>query len=287
MYTHSSINAPPPPYTPLAHSGRPSAKPCIANLPLHIVHRILIFTLDQKATPSKFWSDPEEERVRRLWGMFRGLRGVNRVFWLVATSILRTHYLPSYLALVKSPYSSDPFPFESSSLASASLSIDPYDLGDVYAMRGRETAVLDKFVATRVGEELRRIESELSEGSEAERDIFRRLQPSARSEDLLSTLPQTLITPTTLLPLPPAPKRALPLPQSLLSINFTPTWAQLYINASPVALTKAGGGREIVVEVRRVDREGKMRSLEGTVRMIGEALEDMRRGLVKWGGRVG
>lgn len=82
MYTHSSINAPPPPYTPLAHSGRPSAKPCIANLPLHIVHRILIFTLDQKATPSKFWSDPEEERVRRLWGMFRGLRGVNRVFWL-------------------------------------------------------------------------------------------------------------------------------------------------------------------------------------------------------------
>lgn len=54
-----------------------------------------------------------------------------------------------------------------------------------------------------------------------------------------------------------------------------------------MALTKAGGGREIVVEVRRVDREGKMRSLERTVRMIGEALEDMRRGLVKWGGRVG
>lgn len=82
MYTHNSINAPPPPYTPLAPPGRPSAKPSLANLPLHIVHRILILTLDQKATPSKFWSDPDEERVRRLWGMFRGLRGVNRVFWL-------------------------------------------------------------------------------------------------------------------------------------------------------------------------------------------------------------
>lgn len=96
----------------------------------------------------------------------------------VATSILRAHYLPFYLALVKPLYSSDPFPFESSSLSSPSLSIDPSDLGNIYAMRGRETAVLDKFVATRVGEELRRVESELSEGSEAERDIFGRLQVS-------------------------------------------------------------------------------------------------------------
>lgn len=38
--------------------------------------------------------------------------------------------------------------------------------------------MLDKFIATRVGEELRRVESELSEGSEAERDIFGRLQVS-------------------------------------------------------------------------------------------------------------
>lgn len=96
----------------------------------------------------------------------------------MATSILRAHYLPFYLALVKPLYSSDPFPFESSSVSSPSLSIDPSDLGNVYAMRGRETAVLDKFVATRVGEELRRVESELSEGSEAERDIFGRLQVS-------------------------------------------------------------------------------------------------------------
>lgn len=96
----------------------------------------------------------------------------------MATSILRAHYLPFYLALVKPSYSSDPFPLESSTLASPSLSIDPSNLGDVYAMRGRETAVLDKFVATRVGEELRRMESELSEGSEAERDIFGRLQVS-------------------------------------------------------------------------------------------------------------
>lgn len=41
--------------------------------------------------------------------------------------------------------------------------------------------MLDKFVATRVGEELRRVESELSEGSEAERDIFGRLQVSLLS----------------------------------------------------------------------------------------------------------
>lgn len=42
----------------------------------------------------------------------------------------------------------------------------------------------------------------------------------------------------------------------------------------------------MVLEVRRLDRERRMRSLEETVRVIGEALEDMRRGLVEWGGRV-
>ncbi|ODN81428.1 hypothetical protein L202_01859 [Cryptococcus amylolentus CBS 6039] len=268
------------PAPPYVHAPPTAARPSLTTLPVHLVHRILLLTLDQQATPSRFWSDAEEERVRRLWALFRGLRGVSRVFWLVATSILRAHYLAPFLNLIKPGYSSDPFPFESSHLSDPSLSFDPSAGGSVYAERGRETAVLDRFIAVRVGEELRRVESELSEGSGAEVDIFQRLQPAARIEDLLSTLPPHFITPTSILPSPPPPKRTLPLPQALVSISLTPNWAQVWINAQVVSLARKGGGKEMVLEVRRVG------TLEGVVARIGEGLDDLRLGLVGWGGRV-
>jgi hypothetical protein len=63
-----------------------------------------------------------------------------------------------------------------------------------------------------------------------------------------------------------------------LSINLTPGWAQLYLHSRPY--TAGGGGRELVLEVRR------QKDAEGTVRRIGEGLEDLQRGLVSWGGRV-
>jgi hypothetical protein len=48
--------------------------------------------------------------------------------------------------------------------------------GSVFARRGRETAVFDRWIAVRVGSELRAVESELSEEGEGEREILARLQ---------------------------------------------------------------------------------------------------------------
>ncbi|ODN85861.1 hypothetical protein L198_07425 [Cryptococcus wingfieldii CBS 7118] len=282
------------PAPPYVHAPPTATPPALTALPIHLIHRILLLTLDHRATPSRFWSDPEEERVRRLWALFRGLRGVCRVFWLVATSILRTHYLGPFLKRVKPGYSSDPFPFASSHLSDPSLSFDSSAGagGSVYAERGRETAVFDRFIAVTVGEDLRRVESVFSEGSGAEVEIMKRLQPAARIEDLLSTLPPHLITPTDILPSPISSpssslERKLPLPQALVSIFLTPNWVQVWVDAQVVGgLVRkgggGGGGKEMVLEVRTAGTG----TLEGIVGRVGEGLEGLRVGLVGWGGRV-
>ncbi|WWC64367.1 uncharacterized protein I303_106977 [Kwoniella dejecticola CBS 10117] len=285
MYTSSALSAPPPPYVPTPtyrsshHANSIKRKKGISALPLHLIHRILHLTLDQRATPSNFWSDSEEERVRRIWALFRGLRGVNRVFWLVATSILRAMYLESYLSHIKPDYSSDPFPYESSHLDDPSLGDATLDASfrSVYEGRGRETAVFDRYIAVKVGQELRTVESSLSEEGEAVDDIFKRLQPTARIEDLLLTIPSQYIIPSFSSPNPPP--RGLPLPQSHLSITLTPTWAQLYLHSHPLSSSRRGS-RELVVEVRRIG------TLEGTVKRIEDGLDDIQRRLVSWGGRV-
>ncbi|WVW80967.1 hypothetical protein I302_102958 [Kwoniella bestiolae CBS 10118] len=283
MYNSTSITAPPPPYQPRSLGVRPSNPKIkgISSLPIHLIHKILSFTLDLRATPSRFWSDPEEERVRRVWALYRGLRGVNRVFWLVATSILRATYLESYLSHIRPDYSSDPFPFESSHLDEPLHPSGDSDAAirsrSVYVGRGRETAVFDRYIAVKVGQELRTVESSLSEEGEAVDEIFKRLQPSARIEDLLLTLPPQFIVPTLSTH---APTRSLPLPQSHLSVTLTPTWAQVYLHSHPVGSGKRGGSREMVVEVRRTG------TLEGTTKRIEDGLDDIYRRLVPWGGRV-
>jgi hypothetical protein len=59
----------------------------MSNLPINVLHRIIAFTLDSKATPSRFMGDEEEERVRRIFQLFYGLRGVDRRFYLSKSSI--------------------------------------------------------------------------------------------------------------------------------------------------------------------------------------------------------
>lgn len=89
--------------------------------------------------------------------------------------ILRVYYLFFYFVFVKLLYLFDFFLFELFFFVFVLLLIDLYYLGDVYVMRGCEMVVFDKFVVMRVGEEFRWMESEFLEGSEVERDIFRRL----------------------------------------------------------------------------------------------------------------
>jgi hypothetical protein len=76
---------PPPPYDPpSAQRGTKQPRPAasITTLPLHLLHRIISLTLDPNATPSRFSGDFEEEKVRRMWALFLGLRGVDRRFFL-------------------------------------------------------------------------------------------------------------------------------------------------------------------------------------------------------------
>jgi len=74
------VPPPPPPYAPTQQIRVGPAN--LSNLPIHVLHRIIAFTLDQKATPSRFMGDEEEERVRRIFQLFYGLRGVDRRFYL-------------------------------------------------------------------------------------------------------------------------------------------------------------------------------------------------------------
>jgi hypothetical protein len=78
------VPPPPPPYAPPTQIRSGPAN--MSNLPINVLHRIIAFTLDSKATPSRFMGDDEEERVRRIFQLFYGLRGVDRRFYL-STSV--------------------------------------------------------------------------------------------------------------------------------------------------------------------------------------------------------
>jgi hypothetical protein len=79
-------------------------------------------------------------------------------------------FLPLYTSLLIPGTSTDPFPGD---LVESDRELPSTS---VYAGRSRETAVFDRFIALRVGEDLRRTESEFCEGGEGEKEIFTRLQ---------------------------------------------------------------------------------------------------------------
>lgn len=74
------VPPPPPPYAPTKQVRH--GPPNLSNIPINVLYRIATLTLDQKATPSRFMGDAEEERIRRIFQLFYGLRGVDRRFYL-------------------------------------------------------------------------------------------------------------------------------------------------------------------------------------------------------------
>lgn len=74
----------------------PTGRPNLGQLPLPILFRIVSLTLDPRATPSRWMSDEEEEKVRRVSGLFWGLRGVSRSFWLGESDVWTTKWERCY-----------------------------------------------------------------------------------------------------------------------------------------------------------------------------------------------
>lgn len=212
--------------------------------------------------------------------------------------MLRSKYLSAYLSQVRVPYTSDPFPVAAGSSGGQFSSLPVYgDSGspssfydaygrpvarhlsdshsddhssDLLRSRGRETAIFDRFICLRIGSDLRRAESDLSLDGDDERDLFVRLQPAARLEDLL--LQRALSAPASRRLVDPPPN---PLPEASnlqqlrrmpfdhLSIKFAPP-RRVSVN---LAVAGAQGAKTWRC-LGEVQRAGKDEELEETVRSI-------------------
>ncbi|GJE95618.1 hypothetical protein PsYK624_118040 [Phanerochaete sordida] len=172
---------PPPPYSPgrdaapppFPHNSR--ATPVLGTLPSHLLLRIVYLTFTNG-------SSLEKQRKTLYW-LTVSLRLVNRAFYVACMHVLRSTYIPSYASLVHPPYTSDPFPLQSSALYTAPKPADaPIQIRSLQ----RETQVLDLFIALKVREDVWLDETELHlERDESFRDLFDLNQPRARTEDLV------------------------------------------------------------------------------------------------------
>ncbi|KAH9925642.1 uncharacterized protein BXZ73DRAFT_91072 [Epithele typhae] len=158
---------PPPPYGEDGLVGPPpfpalnGAPPSLVTLPPHLLLRIVYET---------FAEGRVEKQRKVLYWLTLSLRLVNRAIYIACMHVLRSSYLPAYAALVRSPYTSDPFPHAASATTPAQ----------------RETRVLDLFIALKVREDVWTDESELHlEREESFKDLFDLMQPRARLEDLV------------------------------------------------------------------------------------------------------
>lgn len=105
----------------------------------------------------------------------------------MSTSILRTIYHPSYVACLHSVLpaaSTDAFPQGRAALSPICAPDQPPELQAIYtrkspfADRTRETALFDRWMGVRIGTELRKCESELTEDGDGEDELLKRLQVS-------------------------------------------------------------------------------------------------------------
>jgi len=183
-----SMLPPPPPYVSANGNGAggpppfPHYRPAmtLSTLPPHLLLQIVHMTFPQ--TP-KFDEGKVERQRKTLYWLAVGLRLVNRALYIACMHVLRSTYLPAYDSLIRSPYSSDPFPLPTGP-QSAFAPVNPANLrlGTIQ----RETATLDLFIALKVREDVWADDSELHlERDESFKDLFDLAQPRSRLEDLV------------------------------------------------------------------------------------------------------
>ncbi|KAJ7262667.1 hypothetical protein B0H12DRAFT_304535 [Mycena haematopus] len=182
-----SMLQPPPPYFSANGNGGglppfPHCRPAmtLSTLPPHLLLQIVHMTFPQ--TP--MFDEGKVERQRKtLYWLAVSLRLVNRALYIACMHVLRSTYIPAYDSLIRSPYSSDPFPLPTGP-QSAFAPANPANLrlGTIQ----RETATLDLFIALKVREDVWADDSELHlERDESFKDLFDLAQPRSRLEDLI------------------------------------------------------------------------------------------------------
>ncbi|KAJ7675465.1 hypothetical protein B0H17DRAFT_1080875 [Mycena rosella] len=168
------VNGPPP----FPHCRPPMT---LCTLPSHLLLQIVHMTFPQ--TPGAFDEGRLERQRKTLYWLAVGLRLVNRALYIACMHVLRSTYLPAYDCLIRSPYSSDPFPLPLTPQSPfAPVSPASLHLGTIQ----RETATLDLFIALKVREDVWADDSELHlERDESFKDLFDLAQPRSRLEDLV------------------------------------------------------------------------------------------------------
>ena len=225
LYAQAPISPAPSSYgSTLTLSLPPPPKATLASLPAHILLQIIHHTFphskpqlpayqaadtdaDYAYVHGYITRDSIAERQRRtlLW-LATGLRLVSRTLYTACMHVLRSTYLPAYLALVRAPYTSDPFPMGAPASAPGHGSTAPQasappayassthsrasaptpDVLAPLASPQRETAVLDRFIVLKIRHDVLMDESSLHlDRADAFRDLFDVAQPRARLEDLV------------------------------------------------------------------------------------------------------
>ena len=183
--------------------------------------------------------------------------------------ILRSTYLPAYTSLLRAPYTSDPFPLSSppsttTTPPTSTITSTPTPDLPLLPSPHRETAILDAFIALKVREDVWADASELHlEREETFRDLFERVQPRARCEDLVRRYGER--AGVVVLDVPgaadPSPSgggsragRTRAIPFSAVSVAFEPRRVALVLQ--PPAGT--GGRRRTIAEVPRAARDERL-----------------------------
>lgn len=176
--------------------------------------------------------------------------------------VLRSTYLPTYISLIRRPYSSDPFPHVLPNTYEPTASL--LTLQHIH----RETGVLDLFIALKARQDVYMDDTEFHlESTESFKDLFDYSQPKSRLEDLIChygvkyqviSRPDKPLTPHKVVPSRPEPA-----PYSALSVSFS-------IRKVGLVLTTRTGKRTILE--RKRDKE---EALESTAQSLVLGLRDM------------
>lgn len=182
---------PPPAYAPTRSPGSSShTVVTLTSFPSHILLNVIYATFPQTA----LIDEGKLERQRKtLYWLCTSLRLVDRTFYIASMHVLRSTYLPAYDSLVRSPYSSDPFPLLAPTPPTMSPSspyspLPPTSTTPSTPLKTiqRETSTLDHFIALKVREDVWADDSEFHlERDETFRDLFDLVQPRSRLEDLV------------------------------------------------------------------------------------------------------